>query len=371
MKISLEHRFAQRRELLQKSCQKNIQYFQMGFPKIPPDLKVTAKVDSSICPIEKVGSTFWIRMLAVFEKDLAHKSRSNLTTQSATRRKLSPLQILSTRKYIFVRNPYTRLLSGYVDKFFAVNPAFWKIIGREIVMSTRYRDMPNAVEQTCGDDVRFDEFVSYILDSDDRDLQIDGHFAPIHRHCGICEIQYDYIGKMETLLDDMVYFADDMGMLDLNGTKHTLLNEGVRWVNQMFFRNACSLFTHRRDAMESCGVTLNQGLHVTWKRWQIRGMISMEIPFPDEANDVEITCDKFVALATEANARSNPDILSRGKDLALKEAYGSLSHEVKIKLRKYFEPEFVMFDYESNPDFVFGEYQNSENIFSFFGNKYN
>ncbi|XP_067681543.1 carbohydrate sulfotransferase 10-like [Haliotis asinina] len=309
-----------------------------------------------------------LRKLAAFEKDLAH---SNLPRQSAsTRQKLSP-QVLPTRKYIFVRNPYIRLLSGYVDKLFAINPVFWKIIGREILMSTRYRNMPNAFEQTCGDDVAFEEFVSYILESDDRDLQIDGHFAPIHRHCGICEIPYDYIGKMETFLDDMMFFADDMGMLDQNGTKHTLLNEGVRGVNQMFIRNARFVYTHWRHEMEACGVTLHQGLHVTWKRWQIRGMISMEIPFPKEANDVKITCDKFVALATKAHARSSPDILSKGKALALKEAYGSLSHEVKIKLRKYFEPEFVMFDYESNPDFVFGEYENSENIFSFFGDKYN
>ena len=54
---------------------------------------------------------------------------------------------------MFTREPYGKLLSGYVDKLFAPNPYFWKAIGRLIIR--KFRKDPSPESLTCGHDVTF------------------------------------------------------------------------------------------------------------------------------------------------------------------------------------------------------------------------
>ncbi|XP_046372892.2 carbohydrate sulfotransferase 8-like [Haliotis rufescens] len=365
MKAELECRFAQRKDILKRACNKvgstdSSRRMILTHPK--------KHKTSAMCVIQKAGSTYWNYVVAVYRRHtqtmIGEDSHSKIVIGIKQTKLNTPHTLLT-----FVRNPYTRLLSGYVDKIFSINPMYWKKVGSKAAETVRGKEISSAGNASCGSDVTFAEFVDFILYSNDNKMDIDRHFNPIHRHCGFCNVDYDYIGKMETFVDDMVFVSDVMGLLKYDKSREAVIHWGLEGVHHMIYSNAFNVFTSRRLQMERCGVTLIEGLRVTWKRWQIRGMISMDLPFPLKADENHVTFERFNELAQKAHNESDPKVLSEGKKRALREAYGSLTYEAKVRLRKLFEPEFQMFEYDPMPDYVYGKYRKDDK-FSFFDNKF-
>lgn len=113
--------------------------------------------------------------------------------------------MLSTyTKFLFVRHPFERLLSAYRNKLEQRHESsryFQSRFGRRIVK--RYR--VNATERALrdGDDVTFAEFAEFVADT--RDTVFNEHWASIDRLCRPCAVNYDFIGKHETLFQDSDY----------------------------------------------------------------------------------------------------------------------------------------------------------------------
>lgn len=359
MKAQLESRFAQRRKLLKDACSR------FGYTPSPEKAK-TNQPKYSLCTIEKSGSTFWRHVDDAY-KNNADGSKRTRTNNDITIGTGSQLR-KSCTMIAFVRNPYTRLFSGYVDKLYCINPLYWKKVGKPALRVVR-GNTSRTGSLRCGHDLSFAEFVNYFIYQHDHKQNIDPHFKPISEHCKFCETEYTYIGKLETFRDDMVFVSDAMGMLDYKTTREVILKYGFRLESAMISSSTHLVFFPRRVEMEQCGVSLIEGLRAHWKTCQIQGMISKEIPFPLQADDTKITFERFNDLAQKAYNASEPSILHEGRNIALRQAYGSLSYHAKVKLRKIFERDFEMFDYDPMPDFVFGEYQNDDNI-DFFHNKY-
>lgn len=111
-------------------------------------------------------------------------------------------EMLSTyTKFLFVRHPFERLLSAYRNKLEQRHDSsryFQSRFGRRIVK--RYR--ANATERALrdGDDVTFAEFAGFVADT--RDTVFNEHWAPIDRLCRPCAVNYDFIGKHESLFQD-------------------------------------------------------------------------------------------------------------------------------------------------------------------------
>ncbi|EFX71975.1 hypothetical protein DAPPUDRAFT_326687 [Daphnia pulex] len=105
-------------------------------------------------------------------------------------------------KFIFVRHPYERLVSAYQDKLAGDNTFFQKVIGREIV--EKYRKKPTQLSLNNGHDVTFPEFVSYVVDEwKQNQRQLDVHWRPASDLCLPCSMEYDFIGKFETMNQDV------------------------------------------------------------------------------------------------------------------------------------------------------------------------
>lgn len=107
-------------------------------------------------------------------------------------------------KFLFVRHPFERLLSAYRNKLEQRHDSsryFQSRFGRRIVK--RYR--VNATERSLrdGDDVTFAEFAAFVADT--RDTVFNEHWAPIDRLCRPCAVNYDFIGKHESLFQDSDY----------------------------------------------------------------------------------------------------------------------------------------------------------------------
>ncbi|KAK3519497.1 hypothetical protein QTP70_032522 [Hemibagrus guttatus] len=108
-------------------------------------------------------------------------------------------------KFIFVRDPFERLVSAYRNKFTrSYNTAFHKRYGTKIVRRHRANPRPEALEK--GSDVSFEEFVYYLVDPrTQREEPFNEHWERAHALCHPCLIHYDVVGKYESLAQDSRY----------------------------------------------------------------------------------------------------------------------------------------------------------------------
>ena len=119
-------------------------------------------------------------------------------------------------KFIFVRHPFERLVSAYQDKFAGSNKIFQVAVGKEIIK--KYRKQPTQLSLQNGHDVTFPEFVSYVIDEWKQcQTQLDVHWRPIIDLCHPCAMEYDFIGKFETLNQDVDYLLQTLNESNLSG----------------------------------------------------------------------------------------------------------------------------------------------------------
>ncbi|XP_002737622.1 carbohydrate sulfotransferase 11-like [Saccoglossus kowalevskii] len=107
-------------------------------------------------------------------------------------------------KFIFVREPMERLLSAYLNKFtkhYESSKAFQLRYGTQII--AKYRKNPSPESIKFGHDVTFHEFIRYILDHDTFESRpMNEHWLQFYHMCHPCLIDYNFIGKYQTLMED-------------------------------------------------------------------------------------------------------------------------------------------------------------------------
>lgn len=168
------------------------------------------------CEVPKVACTNWKRILLILT------GRMNTTQPEALGsndvhgrlektylRRLDSFNINEIQhrldtyyKFLFVREPFERILSAYHNKFTSrYNDMFKRVFGRKIVKN--YRLNPTNESLHGGHDVTFEEFVAYLLDpKTTKRRPFNAHWRQYYDLCQPCLVHYDLIGKYETLNDD-------------------------------------------------------------------------------------------------------------------------------------------------------------------------
>ena len=173
------------------------------------------------CVIPKVGCTTWKRVLLMMSGKLHVNRLTDISRKLAhegniTEKYLLPLKnykseeiklrMKSYFKFLFVREPFERIVSAYLNKFKNAksSPRYRKRIGTYIV--AKYRSNATEAALREGDDVTFQEFVRYLIDPRTRKkVPFDNHWQPFYELCHPCFVKYDFIGKFETFHDDGEY----------------------------------------------------------------------------------------------------------------------------------------------------------------------
>ncbi|KAG0433543.1 hypothetical protein HPB47_019848 [Ixodes persulcatus] len=115
------------------------------------------------------------------------------------------LQRTSQERYttaMFVRHPFERLVSAYVDKALgprAVNVYFY---------DQYWNDVPGI--RTTGRNLTFPEFIEYILNQTVNEM--DPHWAPYYVTCQPYMVKYEVAGKLETASRDLAVFFEALGV---------------------------------------------------------------------------------------------------------------------------------------------------------------
>lgn len=161
------------------------------------------------CFIPKVASTGWRNTMASIYKGKDNVSviqgihnpkymrRLGLDILSSYNKTESDIRLQTYKTFLFVRNPFERLVSAYRDKFEdGSNSFFNEKHGKKIVQLYRQ----NSTKEESNDsnnNVTFSELVQYALDGHG-----EPHWSPYQDHCCLCRVKYQYVGKFETLHHD-------------------------------------------------------------------------------------------------------------------------------------------------------------------------
>lgn len=205
-----------RRELLEETCHSHTRKRRVLSPEDLRHLIVDDKHKLLYCYVPKVACTNWKRVLMVLTGDGRYREPLAIPANEAhVAGNLRSLSEYSTAeinkrlrtylKFVFVREPFERLVSAYRNKFTrSYNTAFHKRYGTKIIR--RHRADPQAEALEKGNDVSFEEFVYYLVDPQtQREEPFNEHWERVHSLCHPCLIHYDVVGKYETLEQDSRY----------------------------------------------------------------------------------------------------------------------------------------------------------------------
>ncbi|XP_035537085.1 carbohydrate sulfotransferase 11 [Morone saxatilis] len=194
----------------------------------PGDLKhlvVDEDHELIYCYVPKVACTNWKRVMMVLTgrgkysdpmeipSNEAHIP-SNLKTLNQYSIAEINHRLKNYLKFLFVREPFERLVSAYRNKFtLKYNSSFHKRFGTRIIR--RYRKNATQDALLNGADVKFKEFAEYLVDpATQRDGPLNEHWQTVYQLCHPCHIHYDLVGKYETLEEDANYVLRLVGVGD-------------------------------------------------------------------------------------------------------------------------------------------------------------
>lgn len=244
----LKVRQAYRTDIVKELCLANSSLNFPGkfksFEKIPSRALDHLIVDDRhgviYCFVPKVACTNWKRIMIVLSQNLkapdgtpyrdplaipsymSHNATLHLTFNRFWRRfgrasrRLMHHKLKTYTKFIFVRDPFVRLISAFRNKFDQPNEDFYRQFGS--VMLQRYANIskpPGSAQEAFAAGIRpsFQNFVKYLLDSQTEKMEpFNEHWRQVYRLCHPCQIEYDFIGKLETLDEDAEHLLRILGM---------------------------------------------------------------------------------------------------------------------------------------------------------------
>ena len=289
------------------------------------------------CLIPKVGSTY---MNALIQKTFPGKNSFSDYNEAN-----------STKKFIFVREPYSRLVSGYLGKI-ATHPLWWKGLGAYITENFKGSNQNNDDNQICGHNVTFPEFIKYFIHSETHLQYQDPHFMPMFRQCGGCQKSFDYIGHLETMRDDVKYIFNS-----INASSDMIFDSDVQTI-----RAKCGQFLdYFSDAKSYRCLSKCEAMGKVWWSFQIRGLISRDVEFPLSGISCKnVTGEDFVKLTMKAHEESRGKFdKHKQKSEFIREMFRQVSLEDRLKVKELLDLDFQLFGYDAQPADIFPELVNT------------
>ncbi|XP_064170670.1 carbohydrate sulfotransferase 12-like [Anguilla rostrata] len=181
------------------------------------------------CYVPKVACSHWKRVMIVLSETLlvngvpyrdpmdvpseqVHDIKVHLTLNKFWKRygkfsrHLMNVKLKNYTKFLFVRDPFVRLISAFRNKLEKANEDFYRRFST--VMLKRYGNYSNppaSVVDAFRSGIRpsFSHFIQYLLDpKTQKEKPFNEHWKQVYRLCHPCQINYDFIGKLETVDED-------------------------------------------------------------------------------------------------------------------------------------------------------------------------
>ncbi|XP_052776038.1 uncharacterized protein LOC128213951 [Mya arenaria] len=320
-----------------------------------PKLGTYQSGKTELCIIWKVGTTFVKRlfMMKTLPKYQDLINPYDISFEQDLPGKRSP--IAATTRFMFVRDPYQRLVSAYVDKLVAPNPVYWKIISVNAIRQLRKN--ATRLSQQCGHDLTFREFIQYvILTLDPRVLRKparpDGHFLIQTDICGPCRVKYDFVGKMETFGLDSIELVRKMQIS--NKTIDLLQQNGSVLASDDAIRDSCHQPFHAgfKKAYINC-ISFYEALKRAWLKMQMRGLIGPEEMPLTEAQSTTLTLEQFYQMALKSRDACPSSERKKLQHEHFLKSYSTITPQELEKIRLIYAQDFKLFEYDDRPSELF------------------
>ncbi|CAN9510179.1 unnamed protein product [Ophioblennius macclurei] len=118
---------------------------------------------------------------------------------------LMAVKLQTYTKFLFVRDPFVRLISAFRNKFEKPNELFYKWFGSDILHHGNVSHVPGTAKEAfaAGLAPTFQQFITYLLDNKTEERSVfNEHWQQIYRMCHPCQVKYDFIGQLESLNTD-------------------------------------------------------------------------------------------------------------------------------------------------------------------------
>lgn len=184
------------------------------------------------CYVPKVACTNWKRIMIVLSgsasnngtpyadpmdipPDVVHLSSSHQVFNQFWRkygksgRSRMKGKLQRYKKFLFVRDPFVRIISAFRSKFEIPNQDFYEAF--VVPMLRQYQNVsapPATAEEalSSGQRLKFSSFVQYLLDpATEREAPFNEHWRQVYRLCHPCQVPYDFVGRLETQSEDAPY----------------------------------------------------------------------------------------------------------------------------------------------------------------------
>nr|XP_051707746.1 carbohydrate sulfotransferase 13 [Oryctolagus cuniculus] len=205
----------QRRDLLRRACSRHARRQRLLRPEDLRHVLVDDAHGLLYCYVPKVACTNWKRVLLALSGRARGDPRAIPAHEAHAPGRLPSLadfgpaeinrRLRTYLAFLFVREPFERLASAYRNKFARpYSEAFQRRYGTRIIRRLRPGAQPEALAR--GHDVRFAEFLAYLLDPRTRRGEpFNEHWERAHALCHPCRLRYDVVGKFETLAEDAAF----------------------------------------------------------------------------------------------------------------------------------------------------------------------
>ncbi|KAK6165983.1 hypothetical protein SNE40_022781 [Patella caerulea] len=300
----------------------------------------------SYCLTPKVACTHWINVFRFLANDTGgrvYKSPFDIPrviTHYALKKHMSYSEKISESmgsnlRFMFVREPYARLWSAYLDKLFL--PDFWRTFASNIARFLKLK------RRRCPTGITFRGFLDYIVASRPSILQ--EHWAPYRFICDVCTFRPHIIGKMETFMQDNEYILEKVGLSWIMDdiTSHNHVEEELKMLTDYNFK-----FIEKKLISPSC---LNNS-HLSnrlWTTFQMNGYIrsTSVVNFRNNSYWSRETFKQEV-LNHYRKDKPTPQEIKKIRAENLRQVYSGISNSVLIKLREIYKEDFEMFGYDPN-----------------------
>ncbi|XP_060574739.1 putative uncharacterized protein DDB_G0289263 [Ruditapes philippinarum] len=308
------------------------------------------------CPVEKIGTTFWRRIIYTFSnKNPMYKFPFDVPEEFVhveVKRdfstKASSVLPNTTFSFLFVRNPFSRMLSAFIDKIVAPNPYYWREFGNTAIKRYRQRASGSYLD---GHSITFSEFVKLVIDMESTNMYSDPHAKSIDSSCNPCLLNYSFIGRMETFKDDALYI-----LKTLNAKQDIVKSIEKQWeelsIEAAIKFNIEYCFETKKEIMNY--ITWEKALQRLWLHLQMRGLISKNKILHHPVKHINtLTAREFVDLAVEANKASSKEETKLQKLAVQREAFASVDISILEKFVSVFRKDFQLFGYDPHPSIIF------------------
>lgn len=297
---------------------------------------------SEFCILGKVGSTFWTRFYKILRDSssdtLDSPYKLPLSTNERCARGRDGKVSVSRQEVLalFVRDPFSRVFSAYVDKLVSPNPIYWKSWGKPAMIM----DMMDQNSVQCGQHVTFKQFFHFVTK---RLHDIDVHVIPMTELCDPCQRHYNVVGNMETLPDDLSYL---MSLLNVTFRSDVHLSREGKL--DAIFDSIQGPFSWMKD-IKKCMSTPKMGKKI-WAKLQIRGLISSSLDYPLGTRDLtHMTAEEFNQIAVEAHMNSTDEHgLSQQKKEVFVEAFRTVPVQDLQEFVRVYADDFEAFGYDTS-----------------------